>query len=114
MAKRFLQLVPCFLPVVEVEERGQVEGDRDPIFWSVPAKNQDQIQGSGIRTKDCDPCIFSLFHWKGVLANPPESSGMKARHASESKKAEEGDDPSDSKAEQGDVVGVPVRQEVDV
>ena len=39
---------------------------------------------------------------------------MKARHASESKKAEEGDDPSDSKAEQGDVVGVPVRQEVDV
>ena len=39
---------------------------------------------------------------------------MKARHASESKKAEEGDDPSDSKAEQGDMVGVPIRQEVDV
>ena len=76
--------------------------------------DQDQIQESGIRIKDCDPCIFSLFHWKGVLVNPPESSGMKARHASESKKAEEGDDPSDSKAEQGDVVGVPVRQEVDV
>ena len=39
---------------------------------------------------------------------------MKARHATESKKAKEADDPSDSKAEQGDMVGVPVREEVDV
>ena len=110
MAKRFLQLVPGFLPVVEVEERGQVEGDRDPILWRVPAKDQDQIQGSRIVI----PAYLACFTGKAFSLNPPESSGMKARHASESKKAEEGDDPSDSKAEQGDVVGVPVRQEVDV
>ena len=40
---------------------------------------------------------------------------MKARHASKSKKSKEGDDPSNSKTEKGDVVGVPIGGEkVDV
>ena len=52
VTKRFLQLVPGFLPVVEVEERGQVEGDRDPIFWRVPAKDQDQRSGSNSRIRN--------------------------------------------------------------
>ena len=42
---------------------------------------------------------------------------MKARHASESKKAKEGDDPANSKAEQGDIMVRMVairREEVDV
>ena len=39
---------------------------------------------------------------------------MKARHASKSKKAKEGDDPSNSKTEKGDMVGVPIGEKVDV
>ena len=49
---------------------------------------------------DC-PCYSAILSAR-LDTNPPESSGMKARHASESKKAKEGDDPADSKAEQGD------------
>ena len=81
-------------------------------------KDQDLESGSRIRIKNQDqdqsrsrllPYIFSLFH-----INRPESSGMKARHASKSKKAKEGDDPSNSKTEKGDVVRVPIGEKVDV
>ena len=64
---------------------------------------------------DC-PCYSAILSAR-LDTNPPESSGMKARHASESKKAKEGDDPANSKAEQGDIMVRMVairREKVDV
>ena len=61
------------------------------------------------------PCTFSAILTARFDVHPPESSSMKARHASESDEAKESNDPAESKAEQGDVLRVLIRgEEVEV
>ena len=88
--------------------RHNIVESRKPDFQNSP--EWPNVASSGLSMLHFQPFLTARFD-----VDPPESSSMKARHASESDEAKESNDPADSKAEQGDVLRVLIRgEEVEV